>query len=52
MQVLLRKACIRDVNYNFVYGTRTPIPVSHGFHKFWMTEAVKSKMNPEAREIR
>jgi len=33
MQVVLRKAGIRDVNHNFVYGTRTPIPISHGFRK-------------------
>ena len=25
--------------------------MSHGFRKFWMTQAVKSKMNPEAREM-
>ena len=25
--------------------------MSHGFRKFWMTQAVKSKMTPEAREM-
>ena len=25
--------------------------MTHGFRKFWTTQAVKSKMNPEAREM-
>jgi hypothetical protein len=25
--------------------------MSHGFRKFWMNQAVKSKMNPEIREM-
>jgi integrase len=51
MQLVLRKAGITEVNHNFNYGDRNPIPMSHGFRKFWMNQAVKSKMNPEAREI-
>ncbi len=51
IQGLLRKAGIREVNHNFNYGHRTPIPMSHGFRKFWMTQAVKSKMPAEQREM-
>ena len=51
IQGLLRKSGIREVNHNFQYGERTPIPMSHGFRKFWMTQAVKSKMPAEQREM-
>jgi len=33
------------------YQTRHEVPLSHGFRKFWMNQAVKSKMNPEIREM-
>jgi integrase len=51
IQLLLRKAGLRDIDPNFQHGDRTPIPMSHGFRKFWMTEAVKSKMPHEQREM-
>jgi integrase len=51
MQILLRKAGIRQINPNYEYGDRTQIPMSHGFRKFWMTQAVKSKMPAEQREM-
>ena len=51
IQGLLRKSGIREVNHNFQYGERKPIPMSHGFRKFWMTQAVKSKMPVEQREM-
>ena len=51
LMVLLRKAGIREITHNFQYGDRTAIPMSHGFRKFWMNQAVKSKMNAEAREM-
>ena len=49
--LLLRKAGLREIDHNYQNGDRNPIPMSHGFRKFWMTQAVKSKMNPEAREM-
>lgn len=30
---------------------RHAVPMSHGFRKFWMTQAVKAKINPEIREM-
>jgi integrase len=33
------------------YQTRHKVPLSHGFRKFWMNQAVKAKMNPEIREM-
>ncbi len=47
--MLLRKAGLRELDHNYQSGNREIIPMSHGFRKFWMTQAVKSKMNPEAR---
>jgi integrase len=32
-------------------GTRHQVPLSHGFRKFWMNQAVKAKINPEIREM-
>ena len=51
VHLLLRKAGLREINHNYNYGDRNLIPMSHGFRKFWMNQAVKSKMNPEAREL-
>lgn len=51
MHLLLIKAGLRAINHNYVYGSRNEVPMSHGFRKFWMTQAVKSKMNPEIREL-
>jgi integrase len=51
IQLLLRKAGIREVNHNYQYGSRKDTPMSHGFRKFWMTQAVKSKMPHEQREM-
>lgn len=30
---------------------RNEVPMSHGFRKFWMTQAVNAKINPEIREM-
>jgi integrase len=51
LQTVLRKAGITEINHNFNFGDRNPIPMSHGFRKFWMTQAVKSKMPAEQREM-
>ncbi len=45
LQWILRKLAIRcDVFSN-------EVPLAHGYRKFWMTQAVKSKLNPEIREM-
>ena len=49
--VLLRKAGLREIDHNYNYGDRNLIPMSHGFRKFWMNQAVKSKMPAEQREM-
>ena len=51
IHTLLRKAGLREVDPNFKFGDRNLIPMSHGFRKFWMTQAVKSKMPHEQREM-
>ena len=49
--VLLRKAGLREIDHNYEFGNRNRIPMSHGFRKFWMNQAVKSKMPAEQREM-
>jgi len=49
--VLLRKAGLRELDHNYHCGERESIPMSHGFRKFWTTQAVKSKMPAEQREM-
>ncbi|MGB5089774.1 MAG: site-specific integrase [Nitrososphaeraceae archaeon] len=45
LQWILRKLAMRcDVKTKAV-------PIAHGFRKFWMTQAVKSRLNPEDREM-
>jgi hypothetical protein len=48
---LIRKSGVTEINHSYDHGVRNYVPMSHGFRKFWMTQAVKSKMNPEAREM-
>jgi len=35
----------------YQHQRRNNVPMSHGFRKFWMNQAVKSKLNPEIREM-
>jgi integrase len=51
LQALLIKSGLREINHNYEYGSRNTVPMSHGFRKFWMTQAVKSKMPAEQREM-
>lgn len=51
VQVLLVKSGLRQINHNYKHGDRHEIPMNHGFRKFWTTEAIKAKMNPEFREM-
>ena len=48
---LVRKSGVTEINDNYVHGISNDVPMSHGFRKFWMTQAVKSRMNPEPREM-
>ena len=51
MQSLLIKAGTETNKSQLSSGYRSEIPMSHGFRKFWMTQAVKSKMPAEQREM-
>ncbi len=45
------KSGIRKINHNFTGRERTPVPLNHGYRKWWMGEAVNAKMQPERREM-
>jgi integrase len=45
------KAGLRKVNHNFTKRERESVPVAHGFRKFFTTQLVNSKVNPEIREM-
>ena len=51
IMILARKSGITEINHNYDHGFRNDVPMSHGFRKFWMTQAVKSKMPHEQREM-
>ena len=42
---LIKRAVTKDKQ------RRHEVPLSHGFRKFWMTQAVNAKINPEIREM-
>jgi len=48
--VYLLKTGLRDINRQSQF-TRKPIPLLHGFRKFFTTQLVNSKVNPEIREM-
>jgi integrase len=48
--VYLLKTGLRDINRESQF-TRKPIPLLHGFRKFFTTQLVNSKVNPEIREM-
>jgi integrase len=48
--VYLLKTGLRDLNRQSQF-TRKPIPLLHGFRKFFTTQLVNSKLNPEIREM-
>jgi integrase len=48
--VYLLKTGLRDINRQSQF-TRKPIPLLHGFRKFFTTQLVNSKLNPEIREM-
>ena len=49
--ILVRKSGVTEINHNYDHGLRNDVPMSHGFRKFWMTQAVRSKMPHEQREM-
>lgn len=48
---IVTKAGLRKINHNYTGKERNTVPLNHGFRKWWMHEAVESKMNPEIREM-
>ena len=45
------KAGLRRVNHQFTGRERKPVPLAHGFRKFFTTQLINSKVNPEIREM-
>ena len=48
---LALKAGIRKINHQFTGKERTAVPLAHGFRKFWTTQVINAKVNPEIREM-
>jgi len=48
---LVIKSGLRTVNHNYTNRERHEMGITKGFRKWWMHEAVESKMNPEIREM-
>lgn len=48
---LLAKVGVRKINHNFTGRERLPVPLNHGYRKWWMGQAVNAKMQPEIREM-
>lgn len=42
---------VRQVNHNATGRERQPVPLAHGFRKFFTTELINAKVNPEIREM-
>ncbi len=45
------KSGLRKINHNYTNREREPVPTAHGFRKFFTTQLVNSKVNPEIREM-
>ena len=45
------KAGLRKINHNFSKRERESVPIAHGFRKFFTTQLINSKINPEIREM-
>ena len=45
------KAGLRTVNHNARGKERKSVPLVHGFRKFYTTQLIKAKVNPEIREM-
>ena len=42
---------VRQVNHNATGRESQPVPLAHGFRKFFTTELINAKVNPEIREM-
>jgi integrase len=51
LHALVVKIGLRQINDQFTGRERTLIPLAHGFSKFWTTQAVHAKVNPEIRSM-
>jgi integrase len=45
------KSGLRKVNHQFTGRERKPVPLAHGFRKFFTTQLINAKVNPEIREM-
>lgn len=45
------KSGLRKVNHQFTGRERKPVPLAHGFRKFFTTQLINSKVNAEIREM-
>ena len=50
LYLLAIKAGLRKVNHQFT-GREQVVPLAHGFRKFFTTQLINSKVNPEIREM-
>ena len=50
VHTILIKSGVRTVDHSIKYN-RKEVPKSHGFRKFFTTQFVNSKVNPEIREM-
>jgi|ERR687897_3934239 integrase len=48
LYIILRKSGVRSVNHN---RDRKEVVLAHGFRKFFTTQCINSKLNPEIREM-
>lgn len=51
LYLLAIKSGLRKVNHEFTHRERKPVPLAHGFRKFFTTQLINSKVNPEIREM-
>ena len=45
------KAGVRQINHSSTGRERQPIPLAHGYRKFFTTQCINAKVNPEVREM-
>jgi integrase len=51
LHTLIIKTGQRQINHQFSGRERVQVPLAHGFRKFWTTQVINSKVNPEIREL-
>ena len=45
------KSGVRQINHNSTKRDRQAVPLAHGFRKFFTTQLINAKVNPEIREM-